>query len=89
MVFYSLPEYPHFYPELVNMLNESEGGQSAAPGSGEETNESRLHGRSGGGGGCSCLVLFTRFEQMALERIVGQQRSAHMLSSSKNSFLFK
>lgn len=36
----------------------------------------------------SCLTLFTRFEAMALERVVGTERSKHMLTSDKGTFLF-
>jgi U3 small nucleolar RNA-associated protein 25 len=70
IVFYSLPEYNNFYPELVNLLREVEGddGKSAEP--------------------LSCTVLFTKFERMALERIVGTKRCEHMLSSDKTTFMF-
>lgn len=37
----------------------------------------------------SCVTLFTRFDQMALERIVGRRRSSHMLHSGKTTFVFK
>ena len=69
IVFYSLPEYPHFYSELVDMLSEA-----AAGGLGAES---------------SCVALFTAYEKMALERIVGSKRCAHMLKSSKTTFMFK
>ena len=69
IVFYSLPEYPHFYSELVDLLAEA-----AAGGLGSDT---------------SCLALFTQYEKMALERIVGPKRCAHMLKSSKTTFMFK
>lgn len=70
IVFYSLPEYAHFYPELVNLIQESE------------------EGGDRGSSGISCTVLFTKFEKMALERIVGTKRCEHMLSSGKNTFMF-
>jgi U3 small nucleolar RNA-associated protein 25 len=66
IIFYSLPEYAHFYAELVNLLRES-----------DDISES-----------ISCTVLFTKYEKMALERIVGPQRCNHMLSSSKTMFMF-
>lgn len=34
------------------------------------------------------LALFTKFERLSLERIVGSERAQHMLRSSKNTFLF-
>lgn len=36
----------------------------------------------------TCLSLFTRFERLSLERIVGEDRAGHMLGSAKNTFLF-
>ena len=67
VIFYSLPEYAHFYSELVNSLGDS----------GE-----------GLGSDISCLVLFTQYERMALERMVGAKRCAHILSSAKTTFMF-
>lgn len=67
VIFYSLPEYAHFYSEIVNSLGDS----------GE-----------GLGSDISCLVLFTQYERMALERMVGAKRCAHILSSAKTTFMF-
>ena len=36
----------------------------------------------------SCLSLFTKYEAMALERIVGRQHSDRMLKAQKNTFMF-
>lgn len=36
----------------------------------------------------TCLALFTRYERLSLERIVGEERALHMLRSPKNTFLF-
>ncbi len=73
LIFYSCPEYPHFYPEMVNVLGEvvqkGEGGGDVA----EEM---------------SCLTLFTPCDKMALDRIIGPKRADHMLSSNKSTFLF-
>ena len=66
LVFYSLPECAHFYPELVNLLEEAEGSAQVT----------------------SCFALFTKYEAMALERIIGSKRSRHMLTSDKSTFLF-
>ena len=68
VIFYSLPEYAHFYPEIVNGLGDTNSGVS--------------------GSSISCLVLFTQYERMALERIVGAKRCAHILSSAKTTFMF-
>ncbi|CAN0525095.1 unnamed protein product, partial [Ectocarpus sp. 12 AP-2014] len=65
LIFYSLPECPQFYPEMVNLLEEAESVTAV-----------------------TCLSLFTRFERLSLERIVGEERAGHMLTSAKNTFLF-
>jgi U3 small nucleolar RNA-associated protein 25 len=68
VIFYSLPEYAHFFPEIVNGLGDSGDGSL--------------------GSDISCLVLFTQYEKMALERMVGAKRCAHILSSAKTTFMF-
>ena len=35
------------------------------------------------------IVLFSKYEQLALERIVGTERCDHMLNSNKTTFVFK
>lgn len=77
-IFYSLPEYPHFYAEMVNMLsmNASSGG-----------NEQEIMASSADDM-MSCLVLSSKFEKLALERVIGQKRCDHMLSSNKSTFVF-
>ena len=72
-MFYSLPEYAQFYPELVNLIQETDGSNNDG---------------ADGSNSISCTVLFTKFEKMALERIVGTKRCEHMLSSGKNTFMF-
>ena len=75
LIFYSLPENAKFYPELVNLLEEAGGGGG------------REGGRVGEGV-TSVFAMFTRFEALALERIVGTARAKHMLGSEKATFLF-
>ncbi len=77
MIFYSVPEQASFYPEVVNLLVEAE-----QVGFGDR----KLHVQTLD---VSCLVLYTIYEKMALERIVGCDRCSHMLSSTKSSFMFK
>ncbi len=78
LVLYSLPEYPHFYPEFLNLLtNEVRPGAHAEGGYGANTSA------------CTSTALFTRYDKMALERIVGTKKAAHMLSSDKPLFMFQ
>lgn len=69
IMFFSPPERPDFYSEIVNFLTE-------ASNAGLETE-------------MSCVTLFTRYDQMALERIVGRKRSSYMLHSGKATYVFK
>jgi hypothetical protein len=36
----------------------------------------------------SCFTMFTEYEKIGLERIVGQKRSNHIFDSDKSTFLF-
>ena len=71
IIFYSLPEYAHFYPELVNLVQET----------GDDADTT-------GSTSISCTVLLTKYDKLALERIVGTKRCEHMLSSGKTTFMF-
>jgi U3 small nucleolar RNA-associated protein 25 len=71
VIFYSLPQYEQFYPELVNLVGDI--GKN-------ETGDDHVT--------LSCTVLFTKYETMALERIVGTKRAQRMHTSSKNTFMF-
>ena len=70
------PTYPHFYLELIGML---EGGRRGADGGG---------GGGEGGGAGSVLVLCCRLDLPPLQRLVGSERAARMLTDEKSSFLF-
>ena len=67
IIFYSLPEFPQYYPELVNLVTDSGASSDTA----------------------SCLALFTKYERLALERIVGKKCANHLLTSEKSTFMFK
>ncbi|XP_074307708.1 protein NUCLEOLAR FACTOR 1-like isoform X2 [Silene latifolia] len=62
LIVYSLPERKEFYPEILNMLEESQNMTST--------------------------VLFSRFDQLRLERIVGSATAKRMTRSEKNLFIF-
>jgi U3 small nucleolar RNA-associated protein 25 len=89
VVFYSLPEYPHFYSEIVNMISTddqpSSSSSSTLIGGDTSRDEKQAHNLMQE---ISCLTLFTEYERMALERIVGYKKTEVMLSSEKNTFVF-
>ncbi|KAK9090196.1 hypothetical protein Sjap_023373 [Stephania japonica] len=62
LIMYSLPERKEIYPEIINMLEESDN--------------------------MTCTVLFSRFDQLRLERIVGTKPLKRMISSDKSLFVF-
>ena len=81
LVMLGLPEHPDFYSNQVNLINTS---SSSDPDDGG--NEDDL--MQGSSVAPSCLVLFTRYEAHALERIVGTDNCNRMLRSEKNTFMF-
>ena len=74
IIFYSLPEYPHFYSEIVNLINMSDGSSSGK----DDSSSSSI----------SCLTLVDSSDRMVLERVVGKARCDHMLTSAKSTFMF-
>ena len=73
-MFYSLPQYAEFYSEFVNMLSEDD----------ESGNNDHVATFSE----MTCIILFTQYEKMALERIVGKKRSDYIFKSKKATFMF-
>ncbi|KAL6542863.1 hypothetical protein OROHE_010383 [Orobanche hederae] len=62
LIIYSLPERKEFYPEIVNLLEESDS--------------------------MNTRVLFSRLDQLKLERIVGSAAAKRMVDSEKGVFVF-
>lgn len=76
LAFYGLPQYEHFYPELLQMLAGSSAANGGGAGSGAATGE--------------CVALFCRFDWQPLRRLVGDERAASMVKSTDaTSFLFQ
>jgi U3 small nucleolar RNA-associated protein 25 len=74
LVFVGVPEHAEFYPGLVNMLGDGlESDKKDAAASSLEA---------------SCLVLMTKYDGHALERIVGLPNCSRMLRGDKSTFLF-
>jgi len=75
IVFYSLPEHHFFYTDLLNSLN-AEGGDTH-----------RLNS-SGTTGNNTCVVLFSRYDALELERVVGSKLCKTLLTSQKRTHMF-
>lgn len=90
LIFYSLPEYPHFYAEIVNMLSDSVGSAAAAGAGAAKASAAEAAAEASGSDGTdlSSLALCTPFEKLALERIVGSKRGARMLTGKQHTFMF-
>ncbi len=73
VLFYSLPDHAHYYSEVLNLMEESAGGAGAAGGSG-------THG--------TVTVLFSKWDVLQLERVVGSARAKKMLSAESSTFMF-
>jgi U3 small nucleolar RNA-associated protein 25 len=67
IIFYKPPTYPHFYTEMLNLLEEAQA-DSSQP--------------------ISALVLYSKYDVFALERIVGDKRAKRMLASEKATHMF-
>lgn len=88
VIFYSLPEYPHFYSEITNFLAEKVSGSHDIDDK-MVTNTSHVKNLIIEGETTSCVCLFSKYEQLALERILGLKRCKHILESNKSTFMFK
>lgn len=72
LIFLGLPEHPEFYSDHVNAITTTN----------DDTDVEAMTSVS------SCLVLCTRYEALALERIVGTGNCRRMLNSQKSTFMF-
>jgi U3 small nucleolar RNA-associated protein 25 len=78
IIFYGLPEYSHFYSEIVNLLQEASALAYSATKDGKLLADQTT----------TTHALFTKYEKMALERIVGLERCEQMLNSTRHTFIF-
>ncbi|KAJ2744430.1 rRNA-binding ribosome biosynthesis protein utp25 [Coemansia sp. BCRC 34301] len=69
LVFYSLPEHPLYYSELLNLMLTSN----------DETASTEL---------LSCTALYTKYDQLKVERIVGSALASQLLAGERSQFTF-
>ncbi|ORX53676.1 DUF1253-domain-containing protein [Hesseltinella vesiculosa] len=72
VVFYGLPDHPQFYNEIVDFL-------------GLKVND---HASAAEEATFSCTALFSKYDFLKLERIVGTDRAKKMCTAQKNTFQF-
>ena len=73
VVFYGLPLFSHYYPEILSFPP-----SNPFTASGEVIAETAF----------TAFSLFTVFDKLALERIVGQKKASVLLSSDKSVHMF-
>ena len=73
LIFLGLPEQAEFYPELINMLLND----PTQPGEEEDDHTPK-----------SSLALFTKYDALSLERLVGSQHCENMINDEKSTFVF-
>ncbi|KAF9201060.1 rRNA-binding ribosome biosynthesis protein utp25 [Haplosporangium sp. Z 27] len=83
LTFYGLPDHPQFYPEMLNLL-------ALPAGSGVEKSRSKHIAATGlEDRAMSCTALFTKYDLLKLQRIVGTERANSMCKQEgRDLFVF-
>jgi U3 small nucleolar RNA-associated protein 25 len=82
LVFLGLPEQAEFYADYVNLIG------STATVTNRKLTEDDMETDVVQSSSTSCVVLFSKYEAHALERIVGSDNCSRILSSSKTTVMF-
>ncbi|KAF9372573.1 rRNA-binding ribosome biosynthesis protein utp25 [Mortierella sp. AD011] len=83
LTFYGLPDHPQFYPEMLNLL-------ALPAGAGAEKSRSKHVAATGlEDRAMSCTALFTKYDLLKLQRIVGTERANSMCKQEgRDLFVF-
>ena len=84
---YSPPSYARFYTDLLQQLTRAEAATGGGGGGGGGGG-ARAAADDGGGADSTCALLFCKLDAYPLQRLVGTERAARMLSGSEPCFLF-
>lgn len=76
LIFYGIPEHSDFYAGLINNLNSGLKRES------DDEEDMDMSAR------LSCLSVFTKYDALALERIVGTEHCNRMTKGDKSSYMF-
>ncbi|KAJ1964737.1 rRNA-binding ribosome biosynthesis protein utp25 [Dispira parvispora] len=93
LIFYGLPDHAHYYPELINFMPLSMVVQTKSASRDSVVKQTRLALAAAtkglfDGEEWTCTVLFTKFDQLKLERVVGTSLSKKMVIGTKSMFTF-
>ncbi|KAG0204610.1 rRNA-binding ribosome biosynthesis protein utp25 [Mortierella sp. GBA30] len=81
LTFYGLPEHPQFYPEMLNLL--------ALPAGNEKSRSKHAAATGLEDRAMSCTALFTKYDLLKLQRIVGTERANSMCKQEgRDLFVF-
>ncbi|KAF9585531.1 rRNA-binding ribosome biosynthesis protein utp25 [Lunasporangiospora selenospora] len=84
LAFYGLPEHPQFYPELLNLLALPSGTAGSEKSRSKHIAAQGLEDRA-----MSCTALFTKYDLLKLQRIVGNERAQSMCrQEGRDLFVF-
>jgi U3 small nucleolar RNA-associated protein 25 len=75
LIYYGPTYYADFYPEIVNMIGDSTTGDDLSLSDNNNVSS-------------TIVVLYTRYDSLALERIVGTDRVDTLVYGEKASYLF-
>jgi U3 small nucleolar RNA-associated protein 25 len=83
VVFYGLPEHAHYYPELLNLLEEAGGGGGGGGSAALASAAAAARHEA------TSAALFCRWDAPALARVVGESRAKRMLADKRTpTFMF-
>ncbi|PVV04569.1 hypothetical protein BB560_000934, partial [Smittium megazygosporum] len=94
IIFYGLPDHPQYFPELVNEIEvENENISKKGKDSNKNKPLMEIEADTAAYGSSSntlpqCLGLFTKYDLLKLERIVGSKEASKMVNSGIGSFTF-
>jgi U3 small nucleolar RNA-associated protein 25 len=88
LIFLGVPEHPNFYTDHVNLIGTISSSSSSNGHNDDDDIDDDMTTLQVSTGNKSCVVLFTKYEAHALERIVGHTNCNRMVNSLKETFLF-